>query len=80
MLKGKKRPPVYSIAEEVESLTKNKVDDESDRDEESDLVIEVPAEDDDREKNKLASSQQSKNKCLFYYNFHLPLNYICIIN
>lgn len=77
MLKAKKPPPVYSIAEEVESLTKNKVDDESDQDEESDLVIEMPAEDDDKEKNKLVSNQQSKKKNIYSATtLILFLNYI----
>lgn len=64
MLKAKKLAPVYSIADEVANLTKNKVDDESDQDEESDLVIEMPAEDDDKEKGKHANNQQSK--CSLY--------------
>ncbi|XP_011142235.2 protein suppressor of sable isoform X3 [Harpegnathos saltator] len=59
MLKAKKPLPVYSIADEVANLTKNKLDDESDQDEESDLVIEMPAEDDDKEKGKHASNQQT---------------------
>lgn len=60
MLKTKKPPPVFSIADEVANLTKNKVDDESDQDEESDLVIEMPIEDDDKEKAKHAANRQSK--------------------
>lgn len=60
MLKTKKLPPVFSIADEVANLTRNKVDDESDQDEESDLVIEMPIEDDDKEKAKHAANRQSK--------------------
>ncbi|XP_014484881.1 PREDICTED: protein suppressor of sable isoform X2 [Dinoponera quadriceps] len=58
MLKAKKAALVYSIADEVANLTKNKIDDESDQDEESDLVIEMPAEDDDKAKH--AINQQSE--------------------
>lgn len=64
LLNAKKPPPVYSIADKVASLTRNKLDDESDQDEESELVIEVPTEDEDKERGKLFDSEQSKN-CLF---------------
>jgi len=67
LLNAKKPPPVYSIADKVASLTRNKLDDESDQDEESELVIEVPTEDDDKERGKLYS-EQSKNY-LSYRNF-----------
>lgn len=69
LLNAKKPPPVYSIADKVASLTKNKVDDESDQDEESELVIEMPTEDEDKEKGKL-SNEQSKTNYLF---FSLPV-------
>lgn len=49
-MNAKKTPPVM-IADKVASLTKNKLDDESDQDEESDLVIEMPAEDEERGRN-----------------------------
>lgn len=71
MLKAKKLAPVYSIADEVANLTKNKIDDESDQDEETDLVIEMPAEDDDKEKGKHASNQQSK--CSYLYTCHIDI-------
>ncbi|XP_011329593.1 protein suppressor of sable isoform X2 [Ooceraea biroi] len=57
LLNAKKPPPVYSIADKVASLTKNKVDDESDQDEESELVIEMPTEDEDKEKGKFSNEQ-----------------------
>lgn len=66
-MNAKKPPTVYSIADKVASLTRNKLDDESDQDEESELVIEVPTEDDDKEKGKLLGSEQSKT-CLSHYN------------
>ncbi|XP_043665907.1 protein suppressor of sable isoform X4 [Vespula pensylvanica] len=51
LLKGsKKPPPVVSIADEVANLSKSKVDEESDQDDETELVIEMPVEDDDKEK------------------------------
>jgi len=68
LLNAKKPPPVYSIADKVASLTRNKLDDESDQDEESELIIEVPTEDEDKERGKLHTSEQSKN-CLSYRNF-----------
>lgn len=47
-----KRPHVVSIADEVASLTKKaKLEEESDRDEESSLIIEMPTEDDDQDKD-----------------------------
>jgi hypothetical protein len=48
-------PQVVSLAEEAASLTKSKLDDESDRDEETNLVIEMPTDDEDKDKvmNKL---------------------------
>lgn len=67
-MNAKKPPPVYSIADKVASLTRNKLDDESDQDEESELVIEVPTEDEDKEKGKLLGSEQSKNR-LSHCNF-----------
>lgn len=51
LLKGsKKPPPVVSIADEVANLSKSKLDEESDQDDETELVIEMPVEDDDKEK------------------------------
>lgn len=68
LLNAKKPPPpVYSLADKVASLTRNKPDDESDQDEESELVIEVPTEDENKEKGKL-HSEQSMNS-LSYCNF-----------
>ncbi|KAG5319447.1 SUS protein, partial [Pseudoatta argentina] len=61
LLNAKKSPLVFSIADKVASLTKNKLDDESDQDEESELVIEVPTEDEDKERGKLYSSEQSEH-------------------
>ncbi|XP_017753904.1 PREDICTED: uncharacterized protein LOC108546365 isoform X2 [Eufriesea mexicana] len=52
LLKAKKPPPVVSIADEVANLTKSKFDEESDQDEETDLIIEMPIEDDDKQKDK----------------------------
>ncbi|KAK2586183.1 hypothetical protein KPH14_001449 [Odynerus spinipes] len=51
LLKGsKKPPPVVSIADEVANLSKSKLDEESDQDDETDLVIEMPVEEDDKDK------------------------------
>ncbi|XP_015174026.1 PREDICTED: protein suppressor of sable isoform X1 [Polistes dominula] len=47
---AKKPPPVVSIADEVANLSKSKLDEESDQDDETELVIEMPVEDDDKEK------------------------------
>ena len=57
LLSGKtpKKPQVVNLADEAASLTKSKLDDESDRDEETDLVIEVPGDEGkykDKDKNK----------------------------
>lgn len=49
---SKKPPPVVSIADEVASLTKSKFDEESDQDEETSLVIEMPTEEDDKQRGK----------------------------
>ena len=70
LLNAKKSPPlVFSIADKVASLTKNKLDDESDQDEESELVIEMPTEDEDKERGKLHSSEHSKNGLSYFYFF-----------
>ncbi|XP_076240781.1 suppressor of sable isoform X2 [Calliopsis andreniformis] len=53
---SKKPPPVVSIADEVASLTKFDV--ESDQDEETDLVIEVPTEEEDKQKDKNIDQQE----------------------
>ncbi|XP_078053001.1 suppressor of sable [Augochlora pura] len=65
---SKKSPPVVSIADKVANLTKSKFDEESDHDEETDLVIEVPIEEEDKHKEKstdqeetYTSSEQSNN-------------------
>lgn len=41
---------MVSIADEVANLSKSKLDEESDQDDETELVIEMPVEDDDKEK------------------------------
>ncbi|CAK9808243.1 Protein suppressor of sable [Anthophora quadrimaculata] len=56
---SKKPPPVVSIADEVANLTKSKFDEESDQDEETDLVIEMPTEDDDKQKDKSADQEDT---------------------
>ncbi|XP_076677462.1 suppressor of sable isoform X3 [Andrena cerasifolii] len=56
---SKKLPPVVSIADEVANLTKSKFDEESDQDEETDLVIEMPTEDDDKQKDKGADQEET---------------------
>ncbi|XP_076166691.1 suppressor of sable isoform X1 [Ptiloglossa arizonensis] len=56
---SKKSPPVVSIADEVANLTKSKFDEESDQDEETDLVIEVPTEDDDKQKDKSTNQEET---------------------
>ncbi|XP_043790615.1 uncharacterized protein LOC122713872 isoform X1 [Apis laboriosa] len=59
LLKVKKPPPVVSIADEVANLTKSKFDEESDQDEETDLVIEMPIEDDDKQKDKNTNQEET---------------------
>uniref|UniRef100_A0A0C9QSU3 Su(S)_1 protein n=1 Tax=Fopius arisanus TaxID=64838 RepID=A0A0C9QSU3_9HYME len=46
-----KTPRILSLAEEAANLSKSKFDEESDREEESNLVIEVPVEEDDKNKD-----------------------------
>ncbi|XP_071653983.1 uncharacterized protein Su(sable) isoform X3 [Temnothorax longispinosus] len=60
LLNAKKPPSVYSIADKVASLTRNKHDDESDQDEESELVIEMPIEDEDKERGKFLGGEQGE--------------------
>lgn len=64
MLNTQKPPPVFSIADEVANLTKSKFDEESDQDEETDLVIEMPMEDDDKQKDK---NTDQEGRTSFYY-------------
>lgn len=64
MLNAQKPPPVVSIADEVANLTKSKFDEESDQDEETDLVIEMPMEDDDKQKEK---NTDQEGRTSFYY-------------
>ncbi|XP_015434838.1 PREDICTED: uncharacterized protein LOC107190538 [Dufourea novaeangliae] len=53
LLKTSKKPPfAVSIADEVANLTKFKFDEESDQDEETDLIIEMPIEEEDKQKVK----------------------------
>lgn len=56
---SKKPPPVVSIADEVANLTKSKFDEESDQDEETDLVIEMPTDDDDKQKEKSVNQEET---------------------
>lgn len=65
LLNAKKTPPVM-IADKVASLTKNKPDDESDQDEESDLVIEMPTEDEERGKTLDEESNKSNYNTTFF--------------
>ncbi|XP_070519803.1 protein suppressor of sable-like isoform X3 [Cardiocondyla obscurior] len=58
LLNSKRSPPLYSsTSDRTTGATKNKLDEESDHDEESELVIEVPTEDEDKEKGKLYGEQ-----------------------
>ena len=66
---SKKPPPVVSIADEVANLTKSKFDEESDQDEETDLVIEMPTEDDDKQKDK-GADQEGRIPSTFANGFH----------
>ncbi|XP_050593538.1 protein suppressor of sable isoform X1 [Bombus affinis] len=59
LLNTQKPPPVFSIADEVANLTKSKFDEESDQDEETDLVIEMPMEDDDKQKDKNTDQEET---------------------
>ncbi|XP_029045873.1 LOW QUALITY PROTEIN: uncharacterized protein LOC114877448 [Osmia bicornis bicornis] len=56
---SKKPPPVVSIADEVANLTKSKFDEESDQDEETDLVIEMPTEEEDKSKDKGTDQEET---------------------
>ncbi|XP_012141723.2 suppressor of sable isoform X2 [Megachile rotundata] len=56
---SKKPPPVVSIADEVANLTKSKFDEESDQDEETDLVIEMPTEEEDKQKDKSIDQEET---------------------
>lgn len=65
LIKSKKPPPVVSIADELATLMKSKLDDESDQDEEANLIIEMPIEDEEKENGRLNNNnQQSKNSHL----------------
>ncbi|XP_063978669.1 protein suppressor of sable isoform X2 [Diachasmimorpha longicaudata] len=52
-----KAPQSLSLAEEAANLSTSKFDDESDREEESNLIIEVPAEEEDKKKDSEGSQK-----------------------
>ncbi|KAK0167829.1 hypothetical protein PV327_001687 [Microctonus hyperodae] len=57
---GPKSSSVVSIADEAANLSQSKFDDESDHDEESDLVIAVPTDEDDKNKDKTSDNLKEK--------------------